>query len=104
MIINRLSAKNFLKYSLLELNDLPAQGMIAISGPNESGKTAVVETLCFALFGRTFSLPSEQIHRAIRWGETHGWVELDFQARDGHCYTVIRGLTSEGKQGVRLSR
>ncbi len=104
MIINRLSAKNFLKYSVLDLRELPAQGMIAISGANESGKTAVVETLCFALFGRTFSLPPDQIQRAIRWGETHAWVELDFQARDGRAYTVTRGLTLEGKQGVRLGR
>ncbi len=103
MIIKHLTATNFLKYARLTLKDLPAQGLIAISGANESGKTAIVETLCFALFGRTFSLPPENLHRAIRWGETHAWVELDFQARDAQSYTVTRGLTLEGKQGVRLA-
>ena len=38
MIITGITADNFLKYGRLELDDLPAQGMIAVSGLNESGR------------------------------------------------------------------
>ena len=54
MIINSVSAQNVLKYKSLDLHDLPAQGIIAVSGLNESGKSSIGETVCFALFGRTF--------------------------------------------------
>ena len=53
MIIQNLRSQNVLKYSHLVLNGIPEKGLIAISGRNESGKTAVVETICFGLFGRT---------------------------------------------------
>ncbi|HDY83028.1 MAG TPA: hypothetical protein ENH48_08765, partial [Halieaceae bacterium] len=56
MIINAVQAKNVLKYATLDLKDLPEKGIIAISGENESGKSTIGETVCFALFGRTFSL------------------------------------------------
>ncbi len=56
MIINRLKAENVLKYARLELDPIPAAGLIAIIGDNESGKSSIGESICFALFGRTFSL------------------------------------------------
>ncbi|MEE9356819.1 hypothetical protein [Candidatus Vondammii sp. HM_W22] len=37
MIITDISAQNFLKYRELEINDLPAAGVISIEGHNESG-------------------------------------------------------------------
>lgn len=53
MIINRIRAENVLKYAELSI-DLSPRGLIAISGQNESGKSSIGETVCFALFGRTF--------------------------------------------------
>ena len=61
MIITHLSAENLLKYKKLELKNLPREGVITISGQNESGKSTIGETVCFALFGRTFSLADEEI-------------------------------------------
>ncbi len=59
MIIHRVVAHNVLKYGRLILEDLPEQGIIAVSGPNESGKSSIGETICFATFSVKLVLRSE---------------------------------------------
>ena len=104
MIITHISADNVLKYKQLELTDLPHQGVITISGQNESGKSTIGETVCFALFGRTFSIgDNDDITRVIRWGETRCNVRLGFIANDTE-YEIARFLDNEGNHGVRLYR
>ena len=78
MIINSISAKNILKFEQLELNNLPEKGVIAISGFNESGKSTIGETICFALFGRTFSIDNERLKKIIRWGASECSVTIHF--------------------------
>jgi exonuclease SbcC len=102
MIIHSISAENVLKYARLTLDDLPAQGVIAVSGPNESGKSSIGEAICFALFGRTFSLGPDQIQKLIRWGEIQCSVSLVFSARDDKRYQINRFLDIDGNHGVRL--
>ena len=104
MIIHRIHANNVLKYRSLQLDDLPEQGLIAITGPNESGKSTIGETLCFALFGRTFSLEYEDLSKVIHWGETHCSVVVDFTASDGQQYTLERFLDDSGNHSARLAR
>ena len=104
MIIHRILASNVLKYARLELDDLPQQGLIAITGPNESGKSTIGETLCFALFGRTFSLDHDDLGKIIHWGETHCSVEVDFTASDGQRYNQERFLDDSGNHSARLIR
>lgn len=104
MIITDISAENILKYARLQLRDLPENGIIAVDGPNESGKSTIGETICFALFGRTFSLESEELEKLIRWGETHCSVSVCFRAGDGVHYEVARFLDRDGNQGARLNR
>ena len=102
MIITHISAENVLKYKQLELTDLPRQGVITISGQNESGKSTIGETVCFALFGRTFSIgEDEDITRVIRWGETRCNVRLGFMINDIE-YEIARFLDNEGNHGARL--
>ncbi len=102
MIITGVVAENLLKYSRLELRDLPKQGVIAVSGRNESGKSSIGEILCFALFGRTFALGPEELSKAIRWGEENGSVTLDFRGSDKRGYTLHRFLGRDGRNGARL--
>ena len=102
MIITKLRARNILKYSQLEISDIPSKGQIAISGPNESGKTTIVESICFALFGRTSSLGPENIIKIIRWGEPNCEVELEFIGTDGKAYRIERALDDEGTHSARL--
>ncbi|WP_043108042.1 AAA family ATPase [endosymbiont of unidentified scaly snail isolate Monju] len=68
MIITRIKGSNILKYRRLELA-LPESGLIAISGQNESGKSSIGEAVCFALFGRTFSIGPDELDKVVRWGE-----------------------------------
>ena len=57
MIITHISAENLLKYKHLELNKLPREGVITISGQNESGKSTIGESVCFALFEQNHRFP-----------------------------------------------
>jgi DNA repair protein SbcC/Rad50 len=103
MIINSIKASNVLKYTSLQLDDLPERGLIAISGPNESGKSSIGETVCFALFGRTFSLDFDELTKIIRWDETHCSVELEFTPSDGKRYRLERFLDDGGNHSARLA-
>ena len=101
MIITHIKADNLLKYTHLELTDIPRQGVITISGQNESGKSTIGETVCFALFGRTFSIDEDEIIRVIRWGESRCSVHLGFATGDKD-YEIARFLDNEGNHGARL--
>ena len=101
MILTHLSADNVLKYEHLQLADLPAQGLIGISGSNESGKSSIGETICFALFGRTFSLDEDQVTKLIRWGENACSVTVGF-VLNGTRYEVSRHLDRKGGHGAKL--
>ncbi len=103
MIVERLWAENVLKYSLLDLRGLPGEGIIAISGGNESGKSSIGETLCFALFGRTFALGPGQLGHVIRWGADDCRAVLEFRV-DGTRYRLERGLDDLGHHSARLER
>ncbi len=101
MIITHISAENVLKYKQLQLENLPREGLITISGQNESGKSTIGETVCFALFGRTFSLANDEIRRVIRWGEERCSVHLGFSV-SGLDYEIARFLDNESNHGARL--
>lgn len=103
MIISYLRAENVLKYATLQLDDLPYKGIIGISGSNESGKSSIGETICFALFGRTFSLDESRVTKIIRWGENACQVSLGFIAANGHTYEVTRHIDKNGAHGARLT-
>lgn len=102
MIITRIQSENFLKYRHLDLTDLPKQGLITVGGRNESGKSSIGETLCFGLFGRTFTLELDAPRKLIRWGESRCSVSIEFLAKDAKRYVVSRYLDNEGGYGARL--
>lgn len=102
MIIQSIHANNVLKYTRLELENIPEKGKIAVSGANEAGKTAIVETISFALFGRTFSNDLAHITRTIRWGETQCSVTMNFTAAGNNRYTLIRSVDKTGMHSAEL--
>ena len=102
MIITHVKAENVLKYRLLDISDVPVSGVIGVSGPNESGKSSIGEAICFALFGRTFSLAPEDIGKIIRWGEERCsvWLRISVKGKD---YEVARFLDRDGNHSARLT-
>ena len=101
MIIERLQAENVLKYARLDLDDIPAAGLIAIVGDNESGKSSIGEAVCFALFGRTFSLGPDELGKVIRWGESRCSIRLDLRTPDGHfCFMYRDGCSISRQQYI----
>ncbi len=102
MIIHSIHAVNVLKYARLDLENLPEKGKIAVSGANESGKTAIVETIAFALFGRTFTSDHSNITRTIKWGETNCRVEMAFTAIGNNRYTINRSVDKQGLHSAEL--
>jgi hypothetical protein len=104
MIIERVQAENVLKYARLDLDEIPTQGLIAVIGDNESGKSSIGESICFALFGRTFSLGPDELGKVIRWGESRCAIKLDFRTPDGTRYQVARFLDELGNHGASISR
>lgn len=103
MIIRRILSENFLKYRKLDLSNLPAKGLITVGGANESGKSSIGETLCFGLFGRTFTLELDEPDKLIRWGESRCAVTIEFEGREGKVYEVTRYLDNEGGYGAKLT-
>jgi len=104
MIIERIQAENVLKYARLDLDGIPTNGLIAVIGDNESGKSSIGESVCFALFGRTFSLGPHELGKVIRWGESRCAIKLDFRTPDGRRYQIARFLDELGNHGASLSR
>jgi len=102
MIITHLEATNLLKYESLSLT-IPENGMIAISGPNESGKSTIGEAICFALFGRTFSLDEQHSEKVIHWGENHCAVTLRFKVAN-ETYELSRYLERNGSHSAKLMK
>ncbi len=103
MIITSIKAENVLKYRSLDLQALPETGVIAISGKNESGKSTIGETVCFALFGRTFSLASEELDKVVLWASGGCSVSLTFRINEDH-YRIERFLDKEGNHSAKFSR
>lgn len=103
MIINSLNAHNFLKYSQLDLLNLPSEGIIGVTGDNESGKTSIGEAISFALFGRTFAVDYDKLARVIKWGEESCTVALSFQISQ-NTYKIERSADKQGFCNVKLYR
>ncbi|MBF0614886.1 MAG: AAA family ATPase [Magnetococcales bacterium] len=104
MIIQRLQSENLFCFNRLDLHDLPMEGVILLTGPGDSGKSAILEILCCALYGRTAHLARNTLTRAIRWGAERAWVTLDFQTVDQSHYTLHRTLDTQGSHQVTLTR
>lgn len=102
MNIKHIEAENILKYRKMRIANLPTHGQIAVSGPNEAGKTAIGETICLGLFGRTFSLGPDEIDKVLRWGEYKGTVTIVFTGRDEKDYMVTRVIDNTGGHIARL--
>jgi DNA repair exonuclease SbcCD ATPase subunit len=91
IIFKKIKWKNFLSTgnTFVEI-DLKKSQMTLMIGANGSGKSTMLDGLCFALFNRPFrNIKKEQIVNTINNGDTI--VEAEFQVGTKN-YKVIRGI------------
>jgi len=85
VILNRLEAHNFRKLNITL--DFP-QGMLIIKGPNEAGKSTILEAILYALFGKLMRGTKEL---AINYQSNIAKIKLTFTV-NGQQYLVQRIL------------
>ncbi|RMD71779.1 MAG: SMC family ATPase [Gammaproteobacteria bacterium] len=96
MIVQSIHALDFSKFRHIAL-DAPPEGTLAVTGPNESGKSTLAELICLALFGHTPQYPPEAVGDLIRWGASEAKVELAFSCQ-GSPHTVTRYLGARAQE------
>ncbi len=105
MILRSLKATHFKKFRELELADLPPKGLIGIVGPNEAGKSTVVDAITFALFAKTETERDEtDLTNLIHWDEDVCQVELEFELDGGRRYRLFREIDRMGDHLAQLQQ
>ena len=91
ILFKNIKWKNFLSTGNTPVEiDLQKSQLTLMIGANGSGKSTMLDALCFALFNRPFrQIKKEQIVNTINNGDTV--VELDFQVGT-KMYKIIRGI------------
>lgn len=92
MIPIRLVLKNFLSYEVLDL-DLSSLHSACVAGVNGAGKSALVDAILFALYGKG---RCKSLDAYVRLGATEMAVSLEFRVGHG-LYRVIRRRTTSGR-------
>lgn len=101
MRIRRIQLINFKPYKKLILpneNDVFPRGLILIEGPNSTGKTSILDSIIWALWGPTaIGVKNEDL---IKFGERYCRVMVEFEV-DGKRYLIDRSYDrSTGMQVV----
>ena len=91
IIFKKIKWKNFLSTGNTPVEiDLRKSQLTLMIGANGSGKSTMLDALCFALFNRPFrQIKKEQIVNTINNGDTV--IELEFQVGT-KMYKIIRGI------------
>ena len=103
MIPLTLRLTNFLSYKEMdEPLDLHRVHVACLSGANGNGKSALLDAVTWALWGKARgSEGGQEQERLIRDGADEARVELTFELT-GQEYRVIRGRTRKGKADLHL--
>ena len=91
ILFKKIKWKNFLSTGNTPVEiDLSKSQLTLMIGANGSGKSTMLDALCFALFNRPFrQIKKEQIVNTINNGDTV--IELEFQVGT-KMYKIIRGI------------
>ncbi|WP_020558928.1 AAA family ATPase [Thiofilum flexile] len=101
MIVQALQAQNFRQFLHLNIQLIPANGVILLVGGNETGKSAIGEAIVFALFGLSDRVGAKTLHQLIRWGQEEAIVQLAFQIND-KALLIERTISTAGQMSVVL--
>jgi exonuclease SbcC len=95
MIPLKLTLHNFLCYRDPAPLDFSGLHLACLSGNNGHGKTAILDAMTWALWGRARSNQADDL---IHLGETDMWVDFEF-ALAGTRYRVLRSRGRKGRTG-----
>lgn len=101
-MISYLRLKNFLRHEDTELRFEPEHQLIAVAGNNGSGKSALFDSVVWALYGE--APKNRKIDELVRWGaELEGMeVELEFTLGDAHAASTVYRVLRR-RDGVKSS-
>ena len=88
VVLRHLEARDF---KHIDVDFTFPQGILAISGPNESGKSSIFEAVLFAFFGRTHKAPVGNKDRLINYDADGLFVRLAFEIENTH-YRITRQI------------
>jgi len=102
MIIHRLQASGFkIMRDTIELQ-FPEEGRIGILGPNESGKTTLLEAIEYALYGlRRGGGIEESRENIVTWGKEEAELEIVFTSGQDR-FLLHRVFGVGGRHNARL--
>ncbi len=102
MIVRGLRAEGFMRYRLLELEELP-RGVIAVVGENEAGKSSLGEAVAFSLFGRTVRTEETDPTLAIHWDHEACTTAIEVEVAGRGVHRVERRVSRAGDLEARLT-
>lgn len=87
-MLNRIKLTNFQRHRSLEITF--NAGISALRGSNEAGKSTLIRSICYALFGAK-ALPVS-LDETVTWGEPVNSLKVELELNvDGVVYTIKRG-------------
>ena len=101
MIIQSIHAENFRRYEILTIDNIPEKGLITIDGNNEAGKSTISDALCFSLFGRTFLIKQDKLHKLVNWNAEYCATTIHFR-QSGSNYSLTRTCDKTGLVAAQL--
>lgn len=100
LFVRRICLNDFLVYQDPHGTEIKFVGrFVWIKGKMGAGKSVLFDAFCFVVFGKTPRSKSSGINKLCKPG---GFVEVEFD-KNGHLYTVRRGLTGKGAAYMRLA-
>lgn len=100
VVLRQLETRDF---KHLDVDMTFPQGILAISGPNESGKSSIFEAILFAFFGKTHKAPLGQKDRLINYDAEQLYVRLNFEIENTH-YRVTRTIHRKRPSTAQLHK
>ncbi|MFX1301608.1 MAG: AAA family ATPase, partial [Promethearchaeota archaeon] len=100
VVLRHLETRNF---KHLDVDMTFPQGILAISGPNESGKSSIFEAILFAFFGKTHKAPLGQKDRLINYDAEQLYVRLNFEI-ENTPYRVTRQIHRKRPSTAQLHK
>jgi len=103
LIIHRLKASAFKSIGDPISLEFPEEGRIGILGPNESGKTTLLEAIEYSLYGlRRGRAAEESRENIVTWGKEEARLEVEFTS--GHeRFLLRRAFDVRGGHRARLT-